>query len=418
MIILASKVLPITRPDIIRGGLVITGSKIIDIGSRSKLLKKYPGEKVVDLGNRIVMPGLVNLHTHLDLSHMHGLVDECDDFFGWIMQLVELKRKLGTKGARTTAAKALAEAISTGTTCIGDIAGTDTAIPALKRSGVRGVIFIEALGLDERTAKAAYTNLAQRVMALKGLPDRLRAGISPHSTYSVSRSLYNKINNITSSNRYSIAVHVSETIDEHNYISGKPSGIDAYHKKFGWDGLKRNSGKTPIEFLKGLNLHNGLLAVHGVHLTKGDMAILKRSGASVAHCPRSNHMLRVGKAPVEELLAKGINVGIGTDSLASNTDLNLWEEMRFAYLVNRLTARQVLEMATINGAKALGLGDVAGSLEPNKEADLIAINPRHFKNNGTCKDIVTLTGTEDIDLVMVQGRLLHISKELKGRHGF
>jgi len=417
MIVTASKVLPITRPYITNGALLLHANKIKAVGSSKEILRQYPNERVVELDGFALMPGLINLHTHLDLSHLKGAAGEKDDFVDWITALVDAKKKIGDKGVVPAARKALREAVSTGTTCIGDISSSDVTMGLLVKSGIRAVSFLEVIGLDGSQARAIFKRLMERLKGYGDLPDRIRLGISPHSAYSVSTQLYKLLSCNTSCINMLMAIHLSESIYESSYMSGKSSRMDRYMEKFGWDSLEPNRGRTSLEFIKGFGLEKGMLAVHGVHLTDGDITLLRDAGASVAHCPRSNYMLKVGKAPVEKLIAKGVNVGIGTDSLASNVDLDLWEEMRFAYLVNRLQAEPVIRMATINGAKALRLDGVTGSLEAGKDADIIAIKMHPSKSKDIYQQLLMDTRPGDIAMTMVQGRPIYREEGFKARYG-
>ncbi len=406
MIILARKILSITSPDIDDGAIVVSGSKIVDKGKRNQILKKYPTEKVVDLEGKLVMPGLVNLHAHLELSFLKGILGEKKGFFSWIEDLVRLKKKASAKEMESAAAEALREAIRTGTTCIADISSTEAAIPFLVKSGVRAHVFLEALGLDERIADKAFSSLIKRLESLKGLSGRIRAGISPHASYSVSSKLLNKIVEYSSDNALCIAMHLSETKDEIAYFSGKASGMDGYMKAFGWEGLNRLPGKTPIEAVSKFGFKN-MVAVHCVHPSATDYSLLKKSGASVAWCPRSNHFLGVGNAPVKKYLEKGINVGLGTDSLASNLSMNMWDEMRFAWLVSGLKALDIIRAATLGGAKALGLDGVTGSIEPGKDADLIGIETKAAGMKDAFQTLISDTRPQDIAFTMVQGKAIY-----------
>ena len=407
MIIRARKILPITSPPIDNGAVVVMGRKIIDLGKEQAIIKKYPAEKVVDLGQRLVMPGLVNAHTHLELSNLQGMLGEKDDFFDWIIGLVELRKKIRDKGRSAAVLENLQGLLASGTTCIGDVSGTDKPLPEIIRSGIRAVFFLETIGPDEKQAERAFHELVRRLKRLKKLPERVLPGLSPHSPYSVSSRLFSNISEYTSSNKLSIAVHLSETKDETFYMSGKKSRMDAYMKHFGWDRFRKSYKGTSTRYLKEFGLLSRLLAVHAVHVDKNDIKMLKAAGASVAYCPRSNHLLGVGSAPVESFLESGINVGIGTDSLASNIDLDLWEEMRFAYLVNSIPASKIIEMGTIGGARALGLGSITGSLEPGKDADIIAIHTRASTKEDPYQALLLGTKKEDVSATIVQGKPLH-----------
>ncbi len=406
MIIRAKKILPITAPPIDNGAVVVQGRRIAAIGRESAVIKKYPAETVVDLGDRLVMPGLVNAHTHLELSHLRGKIGERREFFDWIIELVEARRRLGTKGLQQALRASLMEILTSGTTCIGDISATEAALPMLSKSGLRATVFLEALGPDERKAEQVFKGLKARLAKLETLPDRVSVGVSPHSTYSVSPLLIKKIAEYTSENSLSVAVHLSESKHENLYINGKASNIDGYMKHFGWDRIKRKKARSPLGLLSRAGLEN-FAAAHCVHISGQDIKHMKSKDISAIFCPRSNYFLGVGKAPVEKMTQAGLNIAIGTDSLASNVNLNLWDEMRFAYLVSRLPARNIIEMATINGARALGLEGITGSLTPGKEADIIAIHSDAARSKDPYYTLLMDTRGQDVSTVIVQGRPLH-----------
>jgi aminodeoxyfutalosine deaminase len=406
LIIRARKLLPVTSPPIDYGAIVIQGSKIIALGKEKAILKKYQAEKVVDLEDRLVMPGLVNAHTHLELSHLKGKLGERREFFDWIIELVETRRKLGTRNLEQALRSSLIELLTSGTTCVGDISSTEAALPMLAKSGLRAVAFLEALGPEEQKSEQIFEALKARLGKLKDLPNRITAGVSPHSAYSVSPSLIKAIAGYTSDNGLPISVHLSETAHEKLYINGKSSGLDGYMEHFGWKGIKKEKSRSPQGFLTQSGLKK-FTAVHCVHLTSPDIKSMARNGISCVFCPRSNYFLGAGKAPIEDMAQAGINIAIGTDSLASNIDLDLWEEMRFAYLVSRLPASKLVEMATLNGAKAVGLERITGSLEPGKEADLIAINTDAAKEKDPYYPLLMETRREDISATIVQGKPLH-----------
>lgn len=417
MIILARKILPITSPDIDNGALLIKKNLIEDLGPQKTILKKYPDERVIDLEGKLIMPGLVNLHTHLELSWLKGVIGEKSGFFEWVLELVELRKKEDNTIAAESVAGGLREAIKTGTTCIADTSSRETSLQYLIKNGIRANVYLEVLGMDESHADDILKALRKRLEGFKSLPDRLRVGISPHAPYSVSAKLLKLLSGICSENGLISSIHVSETTAESFYLQGKPSAMDGYMKRFGWDALKPNRGRTPVSFLNKYNLLNNGIAVHSIHVDSRDLSLLKSAGASVAHCPRSNHYLNAGTAPVGDMIDAGINVGIGTDSLASNLDMDMWEEMRFAYLVNRLPARKIIEMATINGANAMGLGQITGSLEAGKDADIIAIDTPASTLKDPYQRLLLDTRDGDIALTMVQGKAIY-SKDGQTCHEF
>jgi aminodeoxyfutalosine deaminase len=406
-LILARQILPITSPPIHNGGLAIKSGRIVDVGTRKTILQKYPGSRVCDLGGAILMPGLVNAHTHVELSHLRGMVDFDGGFFKWIERLISLRGSVGDTEAKKAATTALRSAINSGTTCIGDISASDRAIGLVAKCGLRSRVYLEVIGLDAAKARRTFGNLKKRLKAFDMLPGRVYPGISPHSTYSVSGLLYKMLSKIISEYRLHIAVHLSENKDEAMHVTGRRSRIDDYHMMLGWDMHDKNRADSPLGYLFDRGITRRLLAVHAVHVSSADITRMAKEGVSVVHCPRSNHLLGVGRAPVSKMLKRGINVSIGTDSLASNMDLNLWEEMRFAYITGGLDPESVIKMATINGARALGLDEITGSLEPGKAADIIAIGPIGRERLDIYKHLLYNTRASNVLFNMVDGKILY-----------
>jgi len=408
LIILASKsIVPVSSARLFNGAIAINGTRIAEVGTKSSLRKRYPEARVIDLGDVTLMPGLVNTHAHLELSYLSGLYNEERDFFRWIQRLIDKRRRLGFKGLKSSAVSALRQAVSTGTTSIGDVSGTGALANAIKSSGIRAVIFHEIIGMDPKGAKPAIENLFKRFDKLDKMPSRIRLGVSPHSPYSVSDALFRLLAGKVSESTLHMCVHVSESSHEYEHMRGRPSDIKNYLDYTGWSKHKTNRSSSSVSLLEGYGLLKGMLAVHGVHLNRADINRLKRNNASVSHCPRSNHLLNVGKAPIRNLMDAGVNVSLGTDSLASNLDLDMWEEMRFSYLVNDITAEEALRMSTVNGAKALGIDDVTGSLEPGREADIIAVESPATTSRDPYPDLVCHTYGRDVVMSMVQGRVIY-----------
>jgi len=406
-LILARKILPISSPPITNGGLCISSGRIVGVGTRKYLMQKYPTARIRELGSAVLMPGLVNAHTHIELSHLHGRIDFNGGFFGWIEGLIDLRRSLGDDGLEKASRAALTSAIRSGTTCIGDISSTGGAIQLVLKSGIRARVYLEAIGLDAAGAKRTFRALKRNLNSFDNMPGRIRPGISPHSTYSVSGLLYKLLSRYISDNLLNIAVHMSENIDEVKHIKGGKSRIDEYHNMLGWDEHEKNRADSPLGYLIEKGISRRLLAVHAVHVSADDIRRMAEEGISVAHCPRSNHLLRVGRAPVARMIDRGVNVAIGTDSLASNIDIDMWEEMRFAYLVSGLDPETVIRMATINGARALGLEDVTGSIEPGKAADIIAVRCNATEGSEIYKHLLYKTKPDNVMLNMVDGRTLY-----------
>jgi 5-methylthioadenosine/S-adenosylhomocysteine deaminase len=236
----------------------------------------------------------------------------------------------------------------------------------------------------------------------------VRAGLSPHAPHTVSEKALREIGKFSLQKKIRLAMHVAESGDEVRFLQGKKSGFETLYEKAGWDRAWVRPTDSPFCYLRELGiLGHRFLAVHAVQASDRDIEILKRAGVPVAHCPRSNKETAVGRMRLTDFLKAGITVGLGTDSLASSPSLNMWDEMRYAFKIHKrygVSARQIFKIATIGGAKALGMDDEIGSLEPGKRADIIAV-PVPAKLTG---DIYSdlLRETNSCIMTMVNGKIL------------
>jgi len=407
----ARLVFPIASPPLPEGALLIQDGIILEVGGRRDLEQHHPSVPVEDLGDAALLPGLVNVHTHLELSALKGTLQ--GPFLDWLIQLIERKKSLDGRFYLRSATQGVRDLIRGGTTSVGEITSTGTSFEVLRRSGLRGVVYYEALGLDPLQAGGIAKRVEEEIEGMRreagGL---LKVGLSPHAPYSLSEPLLARLADLARRLRLPVAVHLAESEAEIRYIKeGTGPFRERLLKKVGREQPSHEiRGETPVGLLHrhGL-LSPSTLAAHAVHVEKEDVERLASSGAGVAHCPRSNHLLGNGTAPVPEYLARGITVGLGTDSLASNESLSLWDEMRFALTLHggRLSPETVLKMATIEGAKVLGLSREVGSLEPGKRADLIAVRLRHLDEEDPEGSLVTSVHDGDLLLTMVDGRVLY-----------
>lgn len=402
---------PITSPPLFGGALLVRSGGILEVGERGELERRHPSILIEDLGDAVLLPGLVNVHTHLELSTLKGTID--GPFLDWLLQLIDRKRSLDGQFYLHSASQGVRELIRGGTTSVGEITSAGTSFEVLRRSGLRGVVYYEALGLDPLQAEGIVQRAEQEIETMRreagGL---LKVGLSPHAPYSLSEPLLAHLGGLARRFRLPVAVHLAEAEEEIRYVKEGTGPIrERLLKKVGRDRPSHEiRSETPVELFHrhGL-LSPSTLAVHAVHLETDDVERLASSGASVAHCPRSNHLLGNGTAPIPEYLAKGIRVGLGTDSLASNESLSLWDEMRFALKLHegRISPEGLLKMATLEGADALGLSKEAGSLEPGKQADLIAVRIRDLDEEDPYRSLLSSMQDKDVLLTMVDGRILY-----------
>jgi len=416
MIYRAHFVLPITRDPIESGEVLVRDGKIQAIGL--DLAASLPDEPVEDLGHAVILPGLVNVHTHLDYTIMRNMVEN-QPFFPWIRRLTELGGRLDYEDWLASARLGALQLIRSGVTCIGDSTFSGAVVEAAKEAGLCGTIYLETFGSDPSAEYEQQVEaLAERVHELNSnAGDRVSVGVSPHSVYTSSEKLLRLVIDLVTDEGLPVALHVAETQEEIAFIKNAEGLIADYYKTFNFD-LKAR-GKTPVEYLHELGLPSSkTVAAHCVHVTEADLDILAEEQVRVAHCPKSNAKLGVGTAPLTEIVQRGIITGIGTDSAASDDNLDMFEEMRFAVLAQRavkenveaMNAQRVLELATMGGAAVLGLDLEIGSLEPGKQADMIAVDlssPSVFPSTDPYSALVYGCSASDVLMTMIDGEIVY-----------
>ncbi len=352
-------VFPVAGPPLERGVVTVADERVAAVephGAR---------RADVDLGDAAVLPGLVNAHTHLDLTGLRGLAPPSPDFTGWLRRVIAHRRERTAEQVRADVAEGLAECLRFGTTLLGDISGDGGSWEALAEAPLRAVVFREMLGLPQERASGAWERL-DRWLASRAPTPTCRPGVSPHAPYSVRASLF-----LAAATRgVPVAVHLAETAAEQELLVLRRGPFVPFLRDLGvWapDGLAEDAGHV-------LRLLNGLaptLLVHGNFLA-ADAPV--PANASVVYCPRTHAAFGHPPHPFRDFLARGMRVALGTDSLASNPDLDLLAEARSLHRLHPdFPGEQLLRMATLSGAEALGWADEAGSLAPGKSADLIVI---------------------------------------------
>lgn len=331
MIILSNKLLSFhhnARP-IDQGAIVFSKGTIITVGSADKILMRYHGHHVTRLGDAVLMPGLINVHTHLELPPLLNEI-RAKTFSDWVLNLIQAKRNLDNATYANASIENILSLIRSGTTCVGEICTHDVSPEVLKHSGLRAVVFRELITMDPLYLMKHLSLLLHRSSPL------ITCGLSPHTPYTVSQTAFHAIKKLSLKKSFRLAMHVAESKDEAKLFQGKKSGLRRLYQLAGWDLADAPSASSSFEYLQRIGfLSRNLLAVHAVQIKDSDITIMKRSKVSVAHCPRSNKETGVGRMPLNKLLNAGIHVGLGTDSLASSTSVNLWDEMRYAFKIHR-----------------------------------------------------------------------------------
>lgn len=380
-------VLPISAPPILDGTVAELGGRIVYVGPRANA----PGGTDHDLGDCALLPGLVNAHTHLELTVFRGLLEDLS-FRDWIALLQGAKVAVMTPERFLDSARwGIAEGVRAGITTYADTCDSGVVLEAMRERGVRGIMYQEVFSPspDPAAVRAAAGRLAEQLARHDALETELQlVGVSPHAPYTVSDPLFALV--ARSGRR--IAVHIAESDAEERFVRDGEGPFAEAHRARGIPVSPR--APSPIALMAKLGVLDARpLLIHCVRVGESDIAAIAASGSTVAHCPISNAKLAHGIAPVTELLDAGIAVGIGSDSMASNNRMHLLEESRAAVLAQRartlrpgaLSAAQALDLATLGGARSLGLADRVGSLEVGKEADLAAF------------DLSSLAGAADAD---------------------
>ena len=337
------------------------------------------GRDVVDLGHAAVLPGLVNAHTHLELSYLRGAVPPAPRFLDWIRTLMAKRREFPDASDPRiveAAAAGIREARAAGTALVGDISNTLVTVPLLAEAALPALVFYELLRFNEPDPAGRVQRARQQLDALPQHPD-VRTSLAPHAPYSVAPLLFRAIRRDLDRHPFDRStVHLGESEEEVEFIRAGTGPWRELLQGLGvWTDEWKPPAVTPVAYLADAGfLDRRVLAVHGVQFTRADLARLAALGATVVSCPRSNRHVGVGSPPLEAFYAAGVPVALGTDSLASVEDLNVFGELAEAHrAAPAVPPRRLLESGTLTGARALGFEGELGSVEPGKRAALISV---------------------------------------------
>lgn len=388
-------------PFIENGAIAINRGEILAVGTEDKIKKRFSSHRVIRLQNAVLMPGLINLHSHLELPPLLESV-RAKTFSDWIINLIHAKKGLSDKEYEYAARNNINTLIQTGTTTVGEICTHGVSPALLKQSGLRGIIFNEIISMDPLSDFPPLSSIVSHPSSL------IQTGLSPHSPYTVSEPILRVLSQFSRKKNVRLTMHIAESKEELRLLQRKKNGFEKLYHLARWDLGWAPQGDSSIEYLKRIGfLSPRLLAVHAVQATEKDIELIRKANVSIAHCPRSNKETGVGKMPLKKFLDAGVTVGLGTDSLASSPNLNLWDEMRSAYQMHKrdgVSAEDILKLATINGAKALGLDKDIGTLQAGKKADMIAV-PLPGKDTGNLYSDL-LRETKSCIMTMVNGKIL------------
>src|SRR5436309_4507093 len=385
---------PVTAPPIEDGAVLVDDRGTIAAVGPNAVVPTPPGARALEFPHARLLPGLVNTHTHLELTHLMGKNTE-REFAGWIRGLRVLKDATSPDEFSRSAEQGVRDAWAAGVTCVADTGSTGAPLEALARLGGRGIYYQEVFGPDPAKCAASMEELRRALDRLSPFATSpLSLGVSPHAPYTVSEPLYRAVADLARRDTLPLAVHLAESRAETMLVR---DGTGLFAEALRARGFAvRAHNCSPVQYLVQLGVlaSGNCLAIHCVQVDGPDIESLRDAGVAVAHRPRSNRVHGHGTAPVPAYRRPGLPVGVGTDSLVSVGDSNLLAEAAAA----GLDGEDALRMLTIEGARALGLEREIGSLEVGKQADLAV-----FPSTALFRLLPPVTAL----LTLVAGRVVH-----------
>ena len=391
--------LTMTEAIIRQGDILIEGDTITAIGQIPPTA--LDGEvEVINGENALAMPGLVNTHNHAGMTLLRSFADDME-LMPWLNDKIwPAEAKMTDEHIYWGSMLAMAEMIASGTTCFADMySSMDHVAQAVEKTGIRADLSRGCVEFTDHDFNSIRENKALFDKWHGAAGGRVHVRFAPHAPYTCSPAYIAKIVETAADCGVGIHVHVAETLDEMRQ-------------------MKEGYGKTPVEYLRDLGVfQRPTLAAHCVHVNESDMAIMKAHQVAVAHCPVSNMKLSSGTAPVPALLAHGITVGLGTDGASSNNSMNLMRDLSVCSFLHKLVqmdptaldAYDILQMATIGGARALGWDKEIGTLEAGKKADVILIDLdklHYYPHNNIISDLVYSSQGADVKTTIINGQII------------
>src|SRR5688572_10813463 len=418
-------VLPVSSTPIEYGAVAVDGPRIVGVGDAAEIASRFPGAQVENFGQSLILPGLINTHTHLELTALRGyLENEESDFFSWLRKLTVARlERMTADDIRVSATWGACEAVRAGITCVGD--ASDMAMMsmlALGDVGLRGVVFQESFGPDPRLAFQNFAKLKEKVDELRGIETELvKTGVSPHAPYTVCRPQLELIADFARTEQLPLMMHAAESHAEELFMR---EGTGLFAEGLASRGIEWTPPRiSTIQYLKqaGILDCQPLLA-HCIRVDQADIETLKQTGSKVAHCPKSNAKLGHGRAPFAKFLAEGIPVGLGSDSVASNNTCDIIEEARSAALFARdfnfsPSASQLVTAATTSGAHCLGFKEQIGVLSEGLQADLIVVGLNGAHQLPVYDPVTALifsSSGRDVLLTIIAGREVYRDERVVG----
>ena len=369
VIFAAGTLMPVSSSPIQDGAVLVRDGRIAAVGSLSDVGRENPDVEIRFFPNYTIIPGAVNAHAHLGFRRKDA--PEGGTFSGWLGRLIE---RLPEKEAWTAEAArdSAREAIEAGTTYMAESSPYGECLPQLAESGMAGTVYAEFFPHEIGTPEEAVEFIVGKARELQeGLPERVNASVSVHSPYTVDPESSRLAARRTREMGWRLAIHLSESPEEVEFVRDGTGGLADIFGSNGWGGV----GVSPVRYAQSIELlASETIAAHlATGVSEEDLEILAQTGVAAAHCPRSNDFLGCGVSPVPGLIESGLRVGMGTDGLWSSPSMNLFEETLFAAKLHGMSGATGIELATLGGARALGIEAETGTIETGKWADLAMV---------------------------------------------
>ena len=413
----AEWIIPLNHVEPIRNGaLAMEGGKIVALGEIKILKSRYPEAEEVPFTNAVLLPGLVNAHCHLDRAGFYEKylveTDAGISSVAWLLEGLHYLSRTPSEILATRMQQSVGQLLASGTTCLGAMVHYEGTFPILKSSPLRGVVFQEILsGPDKKAQQRFEVALALVEQYIDAKPTHLKIGFGPYSAYVLSKNLLNIISRHAKDSNLPLQIHAAETFSEMEFFF-ESKGLIATQlfPAIGWEDLPPEHRKTPIQHLEDIGFFTTPFSLIGAYqMSLADFPRLARGLARVIYCPTANRRFKLGQFPLKQLREQGIPIALGSELFSGNEGFDLWEEMRLALKEgsNPLpTPLELLKMATIGGAYALGLENEIGSLEPAKYADFLVLKQPEMADNSfetLYRELILQTQPSSIKKVFIAG---------------
>jgi cytosine/adenosine deaminase-related metal-dependent hydrolase len=399
LLITADWVLPVSSGPLRHGAVLVQDDRVEKVGLADELALAHAAAERFDFPGCSVTPGLVNAHTHLALTASAGLLPTMP-FAEWLARVPDVMRAWGSEDLASSAALGAAECLAAGVTTVGDIGYGFESLRAAQDAGLHGVLFWEVLGTSGAMLPGALANAG---FPLSGelSPHRLRAGLSPHTAYTSGPGLLRAMHALAAELHVPFAIHIAESAAEDELMRGGTGPLADVASRLAPDFEPPGCG--PVPYLAELGVLDDAIGVHLCEATEEDVPHLVDTLQGAVICPRSNVYLHNRTPPVSAMIDAGVVVGVGTDSAASNADLDLMEDVRAVHaLAPTIPSPVLLEMATVHGARVLGLDSDLGALAPGAAADLAVFGVTDPDDPE--RAVVANAGAANLAAVMTAGR--------------